>query len=537
MFYLFYWIFFSLLAEGNIIDILDQKDNSFSLQKQLKTDIGSVFLDKPVLFIQAFESQNFEKALEIWLTDIQKTPFAKSATGSALYSYLLFKNGFEFLSLDHLFKRSKPSQINPIVSRLWKVNIDKTKLVWERFYFPISSEWQMIFSPETIFKIGSKIPLHLTKNQSYMKSLLALPLSDKTDIFSLEWLFVLNLIQKQDMDLATKVLSWLLSQTKDSYRKDKINLTVARLLADIGESSASAHYYQKIKKVSYFWLLAQEEMSWLDLRAGNNERAYSTAMALKYPGFSQYLSPSMYVVMALSQIKNCDDEGAVHSLMDFKKTFLDQHRALKKISDHKLYKSLIHSLSVFYDSQTDYYKISPALLKFFYPNFSAKTGQKEIRPSNKQDFQTEQFKANLFYNLKKDDRLKNDILFYSYMKDRKQKRKTKFKQLSALEDRFIENLESRIHARLSFLLKKELKNIDEALKNFHLVEAEILYRKYGSPSNLFVSQDSAWFKDISLYKSNGLLYFPFDKNEIWLDELSGYRADKNEACPKGSYIL
>ena len=533
----FYLIFFSLLAEGNIIDILEQKDSRFTLQKQLKKDIGSVFLNKPALFIQAFESQNFEKALEIWLEDIQETPFAKSPTGSALYSYLLFKNGFEALSLNYLFRNSKPNQINPIVSRLWKVNIDKTKLIWERFYFPLSSDWQMVFYPEIVFKIGSKIPFHLKKNQSYMKSLLALPLSDKMDVFSLEWLFALSLIQKQDMDLATKVLSWLLSQTKDSYRKDKINLTIARLLADIGESEASSHYYKKIKKMSYFWLLAQEEMAWLDLKQANNERAYSTAMALKHPDFSKHLSPSMYFAMALSQIKNCDDEGAVQSLMDFKRAFLDQHRALKKVLDHNLYTDLIRSLLLFYNSKKTDYKIQPAAAHFSYPDSSYEKAQKKTLALDKQKFQAEPFKLNLFYNLKKDKNLKNDISLYSYMKSGKQNKKAKFKQLSSMEDKLIDNLENQIHVRLSFLLNKELKNINEALKKFHLMEAEILYRKYGSPSGLAVSLNSAWFKDISLYKFNGFIYFPFDKNEIWLDELSNYKADKSEACPKGSYIL
>ena len=54
------------------------------------------------------------------------------------------------------------------------------------------------------------------------------------------------------MDSATKILAWLLSQTKDTYKKDKINLTVARLLADIGENKVALSYYQKIKKMAYF---------------------------------------------------------------------------------------------------------------------------------------------------------------------------------------------------------------------------------------------------------------------------------------------
>ena len=504
-FILFFVISFAPgFAKGNIIDILEQKDSSFSLQKQLKKDIGSVFVNQPVSFIQAFESQNFEKALEIWQKSIQSAPFAKSETGSALYAYLLFKNGFEALSLSWLLTNSEPHQMGPIVSRLWKLNIDKGHPVWDYFYFPIQSDWQSAFSPETVFKIGSKASIHLIKDQEYMKSLLRLTLKETWDVFSIEWLFVLSLIQKKDMDSSAKLLAWLLSKTKDKYRRDQINLTIARLLADIGETQASLHYYKKIKNLSYFWLLAQEEMSWLYLGKANYQKAYSTAMAFNYPAFLTQLSPSMYVVMALSQLKNCDDKGAVQSLASFRKAFLNQSSKLKRILSQEPYKSLIDSLLDFYSSNSFYYQIG---------------------------------KTDLFYNLRKDSRLKSDVLFYNYIKTRRQSRKTKFKQLLAMEDEMIESLENKIHARIEFFLKRELKKVQSALSYFHLIMAEVLYREYGAPVALSSGQRESWFKDVSLYKSNGFLYFPFNRDEIWLDELSDYKAGKNEKCPVGSYVL
>ena len=515
------------------MDILEKKDSSFNLRKQIKQDISSVFVNKPEAFIQAFEAQDFEKALEIWQNSIQPTPFAQSSTGSALYSYLLFKNGFFSLSLDYLLNKSKPSRIDPVVSRLWKLDVDKTESIWKSFYFPISSDWQNILSPEIVFQIGSKSPLNLIKAQEYIKSLLPLPLDDKTDVFPLEWLFVLSLIQQKDMDTATKVLSWLLSKTKDSYRKDKISLTIARLLADIGESKASEYYYKKIKKISYMWFLASEEMAWIHLRESDNSQAYSTAMSLNYPGFLQSISPSMYFVMALSQLKNCDNEGAVQTLINFKKAFFNQSTALQKILDQKLYRNLIRSLSAFYDSKNDYYKVEPVFVDLFSQNSSLSKNKKEEGESDKQT----SVKLNLFYNLRTDNQLKNNILFYNSIKNNRQRRKTKFEKLSALEDKITINLENKIHAKIEFLLKKELKNIQSALNNFHLISAEVLYRKYGALSGLTVSQRDFWLKDISVYKSKSLLYFPYNKDEVWLDELSSYTASKSGKCPKGNYIL
>ena len=196
---LFFVLFIApFLAKGNIIDILEKKDSSFNLENQLKIDIASVFSNnKPFSFIQAFESKDFQSALRIWLKSIEGRSFSRSATGSALYSYLLFQNGFEALALNKLFQNSKPNQIDSIVKRLWKLDMDKSNRVWNYFYFPLSPNWQDFFSPELTFKIGSKSTLLPGKDRAYIKSLLSLPVGKKLDTFSLEWLFVLSLIQKK----------------------------------------------------------------------------------------------------------------------------------------------------------------------------------------------------------------------------------------------------------------------------------------------------------------------------------------------------
>ena len=103
---IFIFGFISCSAQSSsVLDILKDQDNSFALQKELKKDIGSIFpsSNKPRSFIKAFEDKDFENALNLWFQSIKNTSFAKSSTGSALYAYLLFKNGFEVLSLKKSF--------------------------------------------------------------------------------------------------------------------------------------------------------------------------------------------------------------------------------------------------------------------------------------------------------------------------------------------------------------------------------------------------------------------------------------------------
>ena len=105
------------------------------------------------------------------------------------------------------------------------------------------------------------------------------------------------------MDSATKILAWLISKTKDQNRRDMIHLTVARLLADIGEAQASLSYYSQVKNPSYFWLLAQEEKAWIFFNKENYSKAYSTASVFEYSPFKKEISPYMFLMLALSQLK------------------------------------------------------------------------------------------------------------------------------------------------------------------------------------------------------------------------------------------
>ena len=251
LFFLFYLFPVLSLANqsDNVIDLLKGKSDSFTLQKELKEDIGSLFpsSNKPYEFIEFLEKENFKKALDLWFGLINKTSFSKSSTGEALYSYLLFRSGFDVFALKNLLDKSIPKEIHPIVRRLWKAKVNKKSPVWEYFLYPLHQSWQGFFDEDTIFKIGSKALFQLEekKAKDYIKFLLALPVSDTLDVFSLEWSFVLDLIRKEDMPSATKILAWLLSKTKDQNKKDLIYLTIGRLLADIGETKVSLSYYSK----------------------------------------------------------------------------------------------------------------------------------------------------------------------------------------------------------------------------------------------------------------------------------------------------
>ena len=499
VFFYFLWLF-CFSAEANIIDLL--KDNQgFNLKKHLKKDIGSVIPNslKADDFTQAFENKDFKTALKFWQSSLAKSHFAKSSNGSALYAYLLFQNGFEVLALNHLFRKVKPKELDPVIHKIWKEDANKNHPVWEVFYFKVEPQWVEIFSPELVFRLGAKYPLDLLKNYKYIEQLLSLPLKKDFDSFALEWSLMLSVLKRGDMDLATKLLSWFVSQTKDTYRKDQIYLSIARLLADIQSVPVALEYYQKVSSSFYFWLLAQEEMAWLLLSEKNYTQALTKALALNPILFD--LSPSMYFVLALLQLKNCDNQGSFESLMRFKKTFSGQNHQIKNLLKSKKYGSLIYSLLVFYQSKKPYYDL-------------------ELKQP--------------FYLMRKDQSLKNMILLYQYIKQKELR--PDFRKLIQKQKALIQALEKKIYSRLDFLLQSEANSIFRYLKWFHVLEAELAYR-HQVLKNSSWELLSHWSANVSVYKSNGFLSFPFDKKEVWTDELSDYQWIESSKCVQSSYKL
>ncbi|MBC6415376.1 MAG: hypothetical protein GDA46_03180 [Bdellovibrionales bacterium] len=495
---------FCFSSKGNpILDILKEEKNTFFLKKTLKTDIGSVFPFSFVgkdLFTKSFENKDFRKSLEIWIQFIKGTSFEKSSTGVALYSYLLFKNQLEYLALQYLFKNSRPQDIDPLVKQLWKTTIDHP--IWRYFYFPLTSNWWLIFTPERVIQVSSKNSFDLIKDHDFIKSLLTLPVKKNFNNFSLEWSFMLSFIQRGEIQSATKLLSWFLSQKKsaDSFEKDKIHITTARLLADIQEFETALSYYQKINQISYLKLLALEEMSWILLKQKKYSKALELAFALSYPGFN--LSPSMFFVLALTQFKNCNYQGSFKTLMKFKTSYAERNSRLKSFLKKKNYHHIYKELLFFYSSKKNPLEVG----------------------------------INLSYHLRKDENLKNYVLLDHYLSHKPKLLTEDLENLQKEEWNLVKKIKEDRDKRLEFLLKQELEDINKFLTYFHILEAETLY-KYHTHKNLFLSSSKS--KSLSSYLTPPRNYFlfPIHRDEIWLDEIFNYKAIRKKTCFDMSHKL
>ena len=497
LFITFLFLFSSLIVQGqSLLNLLETDTSDFSIKKKLKKDLSSILPDSlnSIYFVRAFENKNFKKSLKIWNQTIEGTDFSKSSTGTALYAYLLFQNKFEYLSLYTLFTSTQVKEIDPIVRHLWKNQ--KLHPLWNFIYLPIDLDWQLIFDPKLIVKANSKNSFHLEKDHELMKSLLSLPLAEDFENFDLEWSFLLSLLKKGDKESVVKLLSWFLSEKKYETQKNKINLTIARLLADIGEYPTALSYYEKVEKLSYLTLLAREEMSWIFLKQNKLTKAKESSLVFNHPAFTP--SPSMFFVLALAQFRNCDYEGAFQTLISFKEAFSND------------------SLKYFFDRK-DFGVISTVLLQNY---------RSDLNPLG----------ANISiwsYLVRVDKKLKSQIFLYDYLENQyKRRSNVEFKKLHQKQRALVEKIKKERNERLFTLLKKEYQERQIFLNYFKILEAEILYQNYGRKSKFFTKKNNesgfAFKKSFSIAES--LLYFPFDRDEIWLDELFDYKVSKNKFC-------
>ena len=510
--YLCFFILFCCSSQGqSFLRILEgeastgEDSTGFSIKKELKIDIGSVFSDslKTDSFVTAFENKNFKKSLKTWRQTIEGSSFSKSSTGKALYAYLLFKNGLEYLSVYSLFTFSDPKSIDPIVRNLWKN--EKFHPLWKTFYFSIPPEWQLLFEPELIIKVNSRQGFDLNKDHKFLKSLLSLPLPETFYNFDLEWSFLLSYLKKEDKQTVAKLLSWFLSQEKYKGKKDKIYLSIGRLLADIGEFPAALSYYKKAAdlgqkgKLSYLTLLAHEEMSWIFLNQNKVDQARQKALFFKHTGLS--LSPSMFFVLALSELRSCDTLGAFQTLKFFKNAFLNSN-SLKYFFDKKDFDTLSKALLKYYQSGSDPFAVNVTL----WP-----------------------------YRVRLDSRLKSQILFYNYLETNYKKHSASpFKDLYKKQEALIQKIKKERDQRFFTLLEREYRDRQTFLNYFKILELEILYQNHvekTSSHKVLLSQKK--LKPFS--RSSNFIYFPFYREEVWLDELFDYKVSKNKSCLKQGF--
>lgn len=500
-------IFYSCAVQAEaILDLLKETGSQvseFTLDKHLKKNISSLL---PVSrkeykgLSNALESKNYSQALALWSSDFNQVSFAKSSTGKALHAFLIFKNDYKILGLQKLFNEVNPKKINSIVYNLWKLEVSAQDEVWNYFTQRWKEEWLGLFGANVAFKVGSRAQVSLVKDKPYIEYLLSLPVDKKTDLFDLRWFIALHFAKNNNMNLSTKIMAWLLKETKKQKNKNQIYLTIARLLYDINETKAALYYYKQVKDSSFEWFLSQEEQSWIHYKKGNYSEAFAAVASFSHERIRGYLSSTMVLNLALMQLKNCHYSNLTSSIFYFSNHFLKRKKHLETILTKNSYKKVINDLAA-------YYSINNASLGF--PNVS--------------------------FQLKNDRYLKSLVLLRKYILDKQGTKQNQFKEMKSQQIVLLKQINQKIKKIIYKKTKQEIAEINKSFKWMNFVETEALYRvlAYHTAKNDIGNSGKQW----QHLKNRKVMIYPFEAGEIWLDEAADYKSFSSEVCPQKFYIL
>ena len=506
-FILFVFISFFSVAQKKqernpILNILDNsKKEQFSLGTYLDIGMGSIFKPKnknQAYFLEAIKNKDYASAFNLWKKHIEGSSFSRTSSGKALYGFLLFKNNFPILGLSQLFYQSRPQKIHSSVYNLWNKEINFTHPAWDYFIYSGSDRWNTISDKNALFKVASKKPFDIYRDKNRIKYLLSLPTLDSIDKFSLEWQMALTTIKEKNRIVSTQILDWLVKKSKPK-QKDKVHLTIARLLNNIGEQEASLFYYQKVGKQVPFWISAQEEQAWIYYRRGEYDKAFQSVASLLHPYLKEFLSPYGILIISLSQLKYCDYPGVLESLNYFKDRFSVKYNSLKKIASNP--SSTIDELRKYHVSQN---KVAHSQWPVF---------------------------------IEKNITLRDQLLLLDFIKRNDSVAVGSTPLMRKKISKMTKQIEKFVGIKIKKSARKELSQINKVLEWIPLVEVDSLYRVYGfhnKNSNSFFRSDQ---KKLNYLTSKKLISFPYEKEEIWWDELGQYKSLHNESCPGKSYVF
>ncbi len=515
-----------LSAEEDILDILEGSSQVTvpSLNKdklliqKIRSKIGRVNPEQSI-FLEFLKNGEMEKALYQWESAFKKTSFLKSSIGKALYGYILFQNKLHIVGIETLFSIDRPKSIPEELAKLWRASAPVKHPAWGFVNIKWKSGWTNIFSIATEVRVRGR-EIYNLQNLDAIVSLLKKTTLNTSERAWLEWQLVLGLALNDKIAKSAKILKHLMGVKNNRVDIDHMNITAARLLFQKGFLNAAINYYKKISKGSDFWLESQEEMGWAYLRRGEPQSTLSLTQTLMNSVFARELSSEAIFLHGLALLKVCDYPGVMKTLKTFQRRFRPKVKELQKLArtgqtEHS--DTLIRKMK---KAQGRIQSTDLGKSAVFLPRLSSRDEVLFDLVGTQKALEKEAQLADALYARSLVGGT-SKVGFQASMKDLK----------SVVDSRY-QAAQSASYARIKYLAKEELAEIQNILQKLHIVEAEVIQqvamashiiaatkgRKNSFVSNLKDKEDDK-------YK----LKFKLEK-EVWFDELSNYKVSVKKGC-------
>lgn len=276
---------------------------------------------------------------------------------------------------------------------------------------------------------------------------------------------------------AAMVLTMVASASSAQVRQptDRQVLRDARLAFAKKDFRRSINLYSKIPATSDYWSESLEERAWALVHVKEHDQALSLVKTLTAPPVKFEIGGEPYLLAGIVQLRLCNYDDLFRVMKRFKSDIQPRYEALKLLA------------------QTGN---SPAAERFLSRSFDAGDVS---RLTAGEDL------ANLPRMVFRDKKLRS--AFHASMKPG--------------SDKHLATVRSRLKA----LAGRDVKDIGEVLRKFHLMEVEAVSRLYSK-----VHLADAKTPSTAVKRDANTLVFPDDSEDVWLDELDNYHVEAN-GCP------
>lgn len=256
---------------------------------------------------------------------------------------------------------------------------------------------------------------------------------------------------------------------------DRNLLRDARLAFEKKDYRRAINLYSKIPATSDYWSESLEERAWALVHVKEHDQALSLVKTLTAPPVKHEIGGEPYLLSGIVQLRLCNYNELFRVMKRFKGDIQPRYEALQVLAKTGN---------------------SPAAEKFLSRSFDAGDVS---RATAGEDL------ANLPRMVYRDKKLRS--AFQASMKPG--------------SDKHMAN----VRARLKSLAERDVKDLGEVLRKFHLMEVEAVSRMYSK-----VHLADAKTPSSKVQRDANTLVFPDDAEDVWLDELDNYHVEAS-GCP------
>ncbi|MCM2283031.1 MAG: hypothetical protein NDI61_14410 [Bdellovibrionaceae bacterium] len=518
-------------AEDDLLKLLGGETTA---QKQATTQSASelrlllqVEGPEAQIFLSHFESGDFERALFPWPVAFGGKAFAATPNGRALYGILLFKNGLAISGLETLMSVERSSDISPVLLKMWKEVANDQHPAWSFVKVNWRTEWTEIFGVAAEVRVSAR-GIYGAEQMDQLKELIKKTTINTSERALLQWQLVLGLALTDKAGEAAQVLANLMKAPNNPVSVDLMTMTAARLLFQNGYMDAAAQYYQKVPKSSDYWIDAQEELAWTEMRRARPQNVLAVTKTITQPVFQGQTGPESHFLRALAQLKVCDYPAVVESLGQFRDRFRSRTAQLLVLKENA---------------------DSPAVGRF-------------IQSARQKPVQLTQLKGDIHLLprlITRDYSIRNLVQMGAAMESEGRLAEQLFLRAMGYEamqpgaathlaeakkqiEARVQSAQEAVYAAIKRLAEDEIQEISAQLQKLHIVEAELLQQISVAEKRIAATRTSqpSERKGTTGSQSRDTLSFPAEK-EIWFDELAHFNVDIKKGCqakavaqPKGA---